>query len=112
MTCMPQLNKCPCVQHLERVQSSLLACSSDQPAPMVAYVSKMIAVPLSAIPKGPGDPPRGSGGTEEVFLAFGRVFAGSLKAGDTVHVLQATYSPQEPSEARQECKVRAAFACR
>ena len=40
-----------------------------------------------------------------MFLAFGRVFAGVLHAGDTLHVLQATYSPAEPSEFRQECKV-------
>ena len=94
------------VQELERVHSSLTACSSHQPCPTVAYVSKMIAVPSSAVPKGPGDPPRGSGDSEEVFLAFGRVFAGTLKVGDTVHVLQATYSPARPAEARQECQVR------
>ena len=44
-------------------------------------------------------------GDQEVFLAFGRVFAGVLQEGDRMHVLQSTYSPAEPSQYRQECTV-------
>lgn len=58
----------------------------------------------SAACRAPGGQPAASA-SQEVFLAFGRVFAGTLREGDAVHVLQATYSPAQPDAYRQECKV-------
>lgn len=80
---------------LARVQSSLTASSSSPDAPVVVYVSKMIALPAAAIPVAQGAPePRDP--DAEVFLAFGRVYSGVLRVGQRVHVLSAAYSPANP----------------
>jgi ribosome assembly protein 1 len=42
------------MQGLQRVQAAMAACSTSEDAPLVAYVSKMIAVPASALPRMPG----------------------------------------------------------
>ena len=42
------------MQGLQRVQAAMAACSTSADAPLVAYVSKMIAVPASALPRTPG----------------------------------------------------------
>jgi hypothetical protein len=39
--------------------------------------------------------------SQEVFLAFGRVFSGVLKDGQSVHVLSAAYNPAQPHLQRQ-----------
>lgn len=44
---------------------------------------------------GPQDP------SQEVFLAFGRVFSGVLKDGQAMHVLSAAYNPAQPHLQRQ-----------
>ena len=48
---------------------------------------------------GPQDP------TQEVFLAFGRVFSGVLRDGQSVHVLSAAYNPMQPHLQRQVLQV-------
>lgn len=45
----------------------------------------------------PGDPALASTPTEEVFLAFGRVFSGTARQGAKVHVLSAAYRPEVPN---------------
>ena len=42
------------MQELEACQKAASACSTDPGAPLVAYVSKMVAVPASALPRVPG----------------------------------------------------------
>ena len=42
------------LQELDAVQDAMAACSTSADAPVVAYVSKMVAVPASALPRTPG----------------------------------------------------------
>ena len=69
--------------------AGMLRCDASAPSAL-AFVSKMFAVPPGALPaeKDPSDP-SGEGGAapRERFLAFARVFGGTLRAGDAVHVL-------------------------
>ena len=75
----------------------MLRCDAAAPSPL-AFVSKMFAVPPGALPPdaattspdGSSDPPR------ERFLAFARVFGGTLRAGDAVHVLPPGAAPCFP----------------
>lgn len=79
-------------------------CSTREDAPLVAYVSKMVAVPASALPRVPGEPgPKDLSG--ECFLAFACVFSGVIRDGQTVHVLSAAYNPARPDQERQEVQV-------
>lgn len=64
----------------------------------------MFAVPASLLPRQTGDPSPPDP-TREVFLAFGRVFAGQLKPKQKLHVLSAAYSPASPEKHRQEVQV-------
>ncbi|MEW5299576.1 MAG: hypothetical protein WDW36_002577 [Sanguina aurantia] len=102
---------------LHRAEASLTASSSDPDAPLVIYVSKMVSVPASllprAVPSAHGNGSSGGdravadvGGTHgssngEVFLAFGRVFSGVARVGQRVHVLSAAYDPARPEAHRQ-----------
>ena len=43
------------MQGLDACQKAATACSTDPEAPLVAYVSKMVAVPASALPRTPGE---------------------------------------------------------
>ncbi|XP_065854704.1 ribosome assembly protein 1 isoform X2 [Euphorbia lathyris] len=82
------------------VRKSVEICDSNPEAPLVAFVSKMFAVPTKMLPsRGPsGDilnshiDENGSE-SEECFLAFARVFSGVLCAGQRVFVLSALYDP-------------------
>lgn len=75
----------------------------------MVYVSKMVAVPAASLPRAPGQAtPRSL--SEDVFLAFGRVFAGQLRDAQKLHVLSAAYSPSKPNSHRQEARVRSASA--
>eukprot|EP00201_Polytomella_parva_P014391 CAMPEP_0175066456 /NCGR_PEP_ID=MMETSP0052_2-20121109/16521_1 /TAXON_ID=51329 ORGANISM="Polytomella parva, Strain SAG 63-3" /NCGR_SAMPLE_ID=MMETSP0052_2 /ASSEMBLY_ACC=CAM_ASM_000194 /LENGTH=785 /DNA_ID=CAMNT_0016333165 /DNA_START=42 /DNA_END=2396 /DNA_ORIENTATION=- len=114
---------------LKRYRSALHASSSAVDAPLVIYISKMVAVPASLVPRATADPDSGSrfftlpspesestvsrrggggggggGGAEdekEVFLAFGRVFSGVARPGTRVHVLSTAYDPLDPTSHRQ-----------
>ena len=92
------------LQDLERVREAVSSCSTSPNAPTMVYVSKMIAVPASLLPRSPGQPAPADLGSD-VFLAFARVFSGQLKDGDTVQVLSAAYNPLNPDQDRQEVKV-------
>jgi translation elongation factor EF-G len=93
------------LQSLAAIQAAVLGCDTEESAPTIVHVSKMVAVPASALPRTAGDPsPQDP--LKEVFLAFGRVFAGQLKDGMSVHVLSGAYTPLEPSRHRQEVQVR------
>ncbi|CAK0786123.1 hypothetical protein CVIRNUC_009336 [Coccomyxa viridis] len=95
-------------QELEACQKAASACSTDPGAPLVAYVSKMVAVPASALPRVPGEPgPRDP--SQEVFLAFSRIFSGVIRDGQTVQVLSAAYSPARPEQDRLEVQVKGLY---
>lgn len=83
----------------ELVRKSVEACDLKPEAPCVAFVSKMFAVPVKMLPdRGShgelmnysGD---GEGESDECFLAFARIFSGTLSAGQKVFVLSALYDP-------------------
>lgn len=82
-----------------------LCCSSSAPdAPLVVYISKMVAVPVGLLPRDASatatQHAAGSSGND-VFLAFGRVFSGIAREGARVHVLGAGYDPRTPDMHRQ-----------
>lgn len=63
------------------------------------YVSKLVAVPSSAIPGGDNS-------EDERFLAVGRVFCGTLYPYTCMHVLTSLYDPSDPkSEERKEVQI-------
>ena len=104
-------NVCGVRQGVSAARAAVLSCAAAPPAPTVVYVAKMLAVPASSLPRGAardagpiGDPNPNPVG--EVFLAFGRVFAGTLRDGDRVHVLSAAYDPAEPGRHCQMAQVR------
>ncbi|KAL3134116.1 hypothetical protein ABBQ32_008537 [Trebouxia sp. C0010 RCD-2024] len=85
---------------LDAAEKGVERCNTSPEAPVVVYVSKMVAVPAAALPRqegkpGPQDP------SQEVFLAFGRVFSGVLRDGQAMHVLSAAYNPAQPNLQRQ-----------
>ncbi|CAL8464184.1 g3719 [Coccomyxa elongata] len=89
---------------LSETKAAMTACSTNTSAPLVIYVSKMIAVPASTLPRIPGEPgPRDP--KQEVFLAFARIFSGVVTDGQRVHVLSAAYNPARPDLERQEVQV-------
>lgn len=96
-------------QQLERSVSHLCASSSSSTAPLVIFVSKMVSVPSSLVPRLPGDDPPVSNAAGEVFLAFGRVFSGVAREGARVHVLSSAYDPAEPDKQRQTAVIRGLY---
>ncbi|XP_028758605.1 elongation factor-like GTPase 1 [Neltuma alba] len=83
----------------ELVRKSVEECDWKPEAPCVAFVSKMFAVPIKMLPdRGSytevvnysGD---GEGESDECFLAFARIFSGTLSARQKVFVLSALYDP-------------------
>ncbi|PRW32859.1 ribosomal S5 Elongation factor G III V family [Chlorella sorokiniana] len=93
---------------LDAVEGAVRQCDTATDAPLVLYVSKMVAVPAAALPRLPGEPGPAHP-AEERFLAFGRVFSGVIRQGQTVQVLPATYNPADPASERQEVAVGALF---
>lgn len=45
------------MQELDSAQEAMAVCSTAADAPLIAYVSKMVAVPASALPRVPGAQP-------------------------------------------------------
>ncbi|DBA75465.1 TPA: hypothetical protein ACH3X1_010720 [Trebouxia sp. C0004] len=87
-------------QALDSAEHGVGSCNTSPEAPCVVYVSKMVAVPAAALPRQEGRPPP-QDPSQEVFLAFGRVFSGVLKDGQSVHVLSVAYNPAQPHLQRQ-----------
>ncbi len=83
------------MQDVDGVEEALVSCSSNEEAPVVVYVAKMVAVPVGQIPRRPGDPAPANA-LEECFLAFGRVFSGTIKDGQQLFVLPGNYDPGNP----------------
>jgi ribosome assembly protein 1 len=89
--------------------AGMLSCD-DACGATVAFVSKMFAVPHGALPAEAAAAAADAGGANpddaaapgaprERFLAFCRVFAGTLRAGDTLHVLPPGAPPSSPATA-------------
>lgn len=86
-------------QQLQHTLSCITASASSPDAPAVAFISKMVAVPAAAIPLAPGERPAADP-AREIFLGFGRVFAGVLRPGQRVHVLSPLYNVLAPNQQR------------
>lgn len=74
---------------LDAEEASMSHC--DAGAKPVVYVSKMVSVPAASLPGFRG----GAAAHDEVFLAFGRVFAGTVVAGEPLFVLPDTHNPAD-----------------
>jgi ribosome assembly protein 1 len=109
---------------LELVRSAVEHCDGGYEGPCVAFVSKMFAVPIEALPRhGPNgevitnlEVDLGVGDTDaahrECFLAFARVFSGVLSVGQRVFVLSALYDPLDAESWNrnvQEARVEALY---
>lgn len=70
----------------------LLSCCLPE---TVVQVFRVLSIARQEGKPGPVDP------SQEVFLAFGRVFSGVLQDGQAVHVLSAAYNPAQPHLQRQ-----------
>ncbi|KAJ3674799.1 hypothetical protein LUZ60_005415 [Juncus effusus] len=85
------------IAEAEYVRNAIKTCDSSENAPCVAFVSKMFAVSSEMLPKNPNFPngtePGQTGHSDEVFLAFARVFSGTLRVGQKIFVLSALYDP-------------------
>ena len=89
---------------LEAIESAICSCDTSDTAPLVLYVSKMISVPSTSLPRKLEQ--RSFKPNEEVFLAFGRVFAGKIREHQDVYVLQADYNPHIGVSSSSITKVR------
>lgn len=111
-------------EELEVVRTAVETCDDSTKAPCVAFVSKMIAVPMEALPRhGPNgellanvNVESGMGDTDagqrECFLAFARVFSGVLSVGRKVFVLSSLYDPLNSESGKkhmQEATVEALY---
>lgn len=91
---------------LAAVDAAVCASSAAPDAPLVIFVSKMVAMPRSILPRQPGDPvpAASSSGNDEVFVAFGRVYSGVAREGVRIHVLSGAAiqgaAPQAEAAAR------------
>ncbi|KAG0613109.1 hypothetical protein M758_6G077800 [Ceratodon purpureus] len=100
---------------LESVKAAIETCDGSIEAPCVAFVSKMVAVPIETLPRrGPNGEmvnlDMGIGDTDsaqrECFLAFARVFSGVLSVGSKVYVLSALYDPLNPEQGKNVLEAR------
>ncbi|KAG2439846.1 hypothetical protein HYH02_010478 [Chlamydomonas schloesseri] len=95
---------------LARVEAAVAHSDAGEGAPLVVYVSKMVAVPVGLLPRAPGEPaPVTAPGHDEVFLGFGRVFSGVARPGQRVHVLTGAYNPGSPASQRQSVVLGGVF---
>lgn len=78
----------PTLAKKKEIRNAIASCSGDNESEVVVYVSKMVAVPTSSLPQKEGEnlwPDDAS--TGESFIAFGRVFCGLLREGQTLYHL-------------------------
>lgn len=87
---------------LESIEKAICSCDTSDSAPLVLYVSKMVSVPSTSLPRKSDQPIRSFSSQEEIFLAFGRVFAGKIREHQDVYVLQADYNPGIAMDGSQE----------
>ena len=75
-----------------RILDAITSCDTSASAPLVIYVSKMVSVPTTSLPRsslGNSTQCLSYDSKDETFLAFGRVFSGQMRRGQTVHVIHA-----------------------
>lgn len=70
------------------IESAITSCDTSEDAPLVVYVSKMVSVPTTLLPRS-SLTSISYDSKHETFLAFGRVFSGQMRPGQKVHVIHA-----------------------
>ena len=70
------------------IESAITSCDTSENAPLVIYVSKMVSVPTTLLPRS-SLTSISYDSKHETFLAFGRVFSGQMRPGREVHVIHA-----------------------
>lgn len=79
---------------MKRLKVGMLRC--DPHAEVVAFVSKVFAVSNDNLLESSTARKRTSKTGEHTLIALARLFSGTLRCGDTVHVLGPKYSPATP----------------
>jgi len=79
-------------RELTQSRKAVATCSTSEGASTAVFVSKMLAVPVSAV-----NGMSGAAG-DSVFLGFGRVYSGVLREGDKLYVINGAYDPSDPGE--------------
>lgn len=90
-------------------------CDTSDDVPTVAYVAKMVAVELADLPPrsaaamvATAEAAEGSSdGPPQVFVAVARVFAGMLRSGTPLYVLNAAHDPQDADSVESAPRVGA-----
>ena len=77
---------------VDDARRAVAACSSSDDAPTIVFVSKMMAIPKSHVQGALSEP--GAPGDSK-FLAFARVFSGTVRKGDRLYVLNSTHDPSD-----------------
>ena len=77
---------------VDDARRAVAACSSSDDAPKILFVSKMMAIPKSHVQGALSEP--GAPGDSK-FLAFARVFSGTVRKGDRLFVLNSTHDPSD-----------------
>lgn len=70
-------------------ETAIRSCDASEDSPMVVFVSKMISVPVTSLPRSSRNVSISYDSKEECFLAFGRVFSGMVRQGQEVYVVHA-----------------------
>ena len=71
-----------------KIESAITSCDTSDDAPLVMYVSKMVSVPTTLLPRS-SLTSISYDSKDETFLAFGRVFSGQMRPGREVFVIHA-----------------------
>lgn len=89
----------PVERRLTDTKAAVAASAADAAAPLVLFISKMVAVPAGALPLAAGERLPAEPLADE-FLGFGRVFSGVAREGQRVHVLSPAFSAAAPHKHR------------
>jgi len=77
---------------VDDARRAVIACEGTREAMKIVFVSKMIAVPKSHVQGAARGEPNGD---DMKFLAFARVYSGTLRKGDKVYVLHSGHDPSD-----------------
>lgn len=90
------------IQHQNSLHTALVTADRSQSAPIIAYVSKVFAVPNEQFPRNariklePG---------HKTLIAMTRLFSGTLKVGDEINILAARFNPAQPEKHIKKAKI-------
>jgi len=74
---------------LDEVRSAVMRCNLSEDAPKIIFVSKMMAIPKAHVQGAQNHP------GDVKFLAFARIYSGTIRKGDKLFVLSSTHDPSD-----------------